>query len=662
MLTAWLRKSPFVGPSRRPNRLSEALFTPSISYEGPSMEPVYTQVSRDLDAVQTSVEELENGNNAAVTWWSAERLRTWSTRPWNQDGKQLPLVHHASVGIEVKFRDFAALSSWVGEHITNIEGFQVTNIGWALTAKRRDELVGQVRKQAVHDAIERAQQYADALGLGEVSPVAIADAGMLNANLRPDGGYGQVTTAARAEVGQAGRGSGIDLRPRDIEVGASVDARFAVAGSEPSVSISSTEAEELREPGFGMVEERDPDADVGEFRDDDAGYLAWLAAHPEGYVLNIARSYSANAARVHHADCWTISGEHPSRGALTGPYVKICAEQIAELDQWTINQVGAPVVRCGTCHPPGPTAQPNSIEPTDQAVAVTESEVRYDIRGPAANSAVVEAWADDYIRFEHLPDWQRYLRDEIRSRCRQLKPSKEEVLHATFFGSKHPKADVENVLLYNIDSFKVAGGNGIRFEHGTGMLPHPDCAEYQFGYSYALVPRSGDFVHWRHGRILAAFDWTDVDAFGSEKQLAPVWLALSRGQVEVFDRAVADAPFALRIEVRPPYGRQPVWGGLLKGILDGVVCALQAHTDTAVLPEAAARLATTLPADSVEIETHLLDQRRAALGAVHRLVSPYRNGVKWDPSDHLCVAGELLTAEPVDNRWAIKGEVIEVSR
>lgn len=143
------------------------------------MEPVYTRVARDLDVVQKSVAELKNGDDAAVTWWSAERLRTWSTRPWNQDGKQLPLVHHASVNIEVKFRDFAALSAWVGEHVTNTEGFQLTNIRWALTAKRRDELIRQVREQAVHDALERAQLYADTLGLGKISPVAIADAGML---------------------------------------------------------------------------------------------------------------------------------------------------------------------------------------------------------------------------------------------------------------------------------------------------------------------------------------------------------------------------------------------------------------------------------------------------------------------------------------------------
>ena len=46
---------------------------------------------------------------------------------------------------------------------------------------------------------------------------------------------------------------------------------------------------------------------VREFRDDDAGYRAWIAAHPDGYVINIARSHSATEARVHHAGCRTIN-------------------------------------------------------------------------------------------------------------------------------------------------------------------------------------------------------------------------------------------------------------------------------------------------------------------------------------------------------------------
>jgi len=75
-----------------------------------------------------------------------------------------------------------------------------------------------------------------------------------------------------------------------------------------------------------------------EFRDDDAGYLAWLATNPDGFVLNIARSYSATEARVHLSGCWTISGQ--SRGSsLTGSYVKVCALQLAELERWATDHV-----------------------------------------------------------------------------------------------------------------------------------------------------------------------------------------------------------------------------------------------------------------------------------------------------------------------------------
>lgn len=196
----------------------------SIGYEGPEMQPVYDQVARDLEAVKNSVVRLKDGPHAAVTWWSAEQLRTWSKRPWNSDGEQLPLVHHANVGIAVKFRDFSALSRWVGEHIEGTEGFSTSHVKWALTSKRRDGLFRQVRTDAVRDAVTRAQQYADALGLGKVDPIAIADAGMLGASLQPEGAH--EAAYLRGGVGGASGGPDIELVPEDIEVSATVEARF----------------------------------------------------------------------------------------------------------------------------------------------------------------------------------------------------------------------------------------------------------------------------------------------------------------------------------------------------------------------------------------------------------------------------------------------------
>jgi hypothetical protein len=398
-----------------------------------------------------------------------------------------------------------------------------------------------------------------------------------------------------------------------------------------------------------------------EFRDDDAGYQAWLATHPDGYVVNIARSHNATTARVHHAYCQTINRQNSSDGARTGPYIKVCAQHLTELEQWASEHVGEAIPLCGACHPASEAKPHSSVKPTEQESAPTLASHSY-IRGPAADSAVVEAWADDYIRFERRPPWQDHLRDEVRRRCRQLEPPAGQVLHARFFGSKLKNADVENLALYNIDSFRIAGRNGIRFEHGGNAPPAPDGAAYRFGYCYSLAPRSGIFTHWRQGRTLAAFDWTDLGAFGGEKKLAQVWLALSRGGATVFGPAAPETPFGVRVQVRPPHGQHPAWGGLVKGIFDGVICAFQAHLDTSVLPEAAARLAEVLAADPAEIAGRLLDQRRSVLGSRRRLVSPYREGVKWDPSDHLCVAGELLAAEPIDDRWSISGELVELSR
>lgn len=201
----------------------------TLGYEGPAIEPVYERVVRDLDAVKSSITPLHHPDAGPVTWWSTGRVRTWAQRPWNNEGKQLPLVHHASVDIEVKFSDFTALSRWVGGHVTDTGGFSLSRIEWALTAKHREELVKQVHTRAVQDAVIRAQVYADALGLGPVRPVAIADAGMLGHS--PAGSSGQGMMRAMAAPAGKGGAPELEFSPADIEVSMSVDAKF-VAGQE----------------------------------------------------------------------------------------------------------------------------------------------------------------------------------------------------------------------------------------------------------------------------------------------------------------------------------------------------------------------------------------------------------------------------------------------
>lgn len=107
---------------------------------------------------------------------------------------------------------------------------------------------------------------------------------------------------------------------------------------------------------------------VEEFRNDDDGYLAWVATHPEGYVTNILGAYSLATARTHRAVCRTIQGRPPRGGMWTGPkYVKWCAQRLADLDQRAVDLVGGPARRCGTCLPAGAAGQPGSSAQANNA-------------------------------------------------------------------------------------------------------------------------------------------------------------------------------------------------------------------------------------------------------------------------------------------------------
>jgi len=193
----------------------------TLAYEGPAPQPVYDRLARDLDTVKAALGDLHDPERGPVTWWATQQVRTWAQRPWNQDGKRLPLVHHAAVGLQAKFRDFGRLTAWVGALVGSVEGFRLDGVDWALTEQRRAELERDVRTRAVRDAARRAQHYADALGLGPVRPVAIADAGMLGAPPVAGGGAAYARMAAH-ESGAAE----LALVPEDIEVSAEVDARF----------------------------------------------------------------------------------------------------------------------------------------------------------------------------------------------------------------------------------------------------------------------------------------------------------------------------------------------------------------------------------------------------------------------------------------------------
>jgi hypothetical protein len=84
------------------------------------------------------------------------------------------------------------------------------------------------------------------------------------------------------------------------------------------------------------------------FVDDDDGYRQWIRAHPDGFVINTARSPSPAYVMLHRASCRTISGD-PARGIRwTRDYIKFCGER-AELDEFARRQIGGSANPCRRC-------------------------------------------------------------------------------------------------------------------------------------------------------------------------------------------------------------------------------------------------------------------------------------------------------------------------
>lgn len=202
----------------------------TVAHDGPERAPVFEKTTRVAGALSEALTGLHDADRGPVTWWSYDQVRVWSERPWNNEGRQLAPVYHATVSISAKFSDFDALARWV-ETIATQAGVSVGSITWDLTEAHRLEVTEAARRLAVADAVAKATVYASSVGLGAPVALAIADPGMLGDGAAPGGGGGFERMAFKSQAApmmamDAGGGGSLSFTPEQIEVSAAVDARF----------------------------------------------------------------------------------------------------------------------------------------------------------------------------------------------------------------------------------------------------------------------------------------------------------------------------------------------------------------------------------------------------------------------------------------------------
>ncbi|GAA4053990.1 SIMPL domain-containing protein [Agromyces indicus] len=191
----------------------------TVGSSGGDREPLLRDVAEAHERLLEDVRELEA--SGVLDTWSAGQLRVWSHRPWNAEGRQLPLVHQANADVEVVFSDLSALGGWLGR-VTGAPHLTLGGIEWRLTDATRDRVLEEAQRAAVADAVRKAAVYAEALGLGAPVAIELADSGMLTTPQPMPRPHQAVMMRAMALDGAPEA----EIAPAKLVMEASVDARF----------------------------------------------------------------------------------------------------------------------------------------------------------------------------------------------------------------------------------------------------------------------------------------------------------------------------------------------------------------------------------------------------------------------------------------------------
>lgn len=220
------------GSATHRHRAERGVVHLSVGFEGDDRE----QVVRDTAAVHARLTEQATAwrRQGAATWWSAQSVTVAVvteavTGAMTERGDGADVTRASSVvrfrtraAVDVRFSDFDALATWVGD-VAVEPGVSIEWVEWSLSHARRPEVEKAVRVAAIADAVGRAGDYAEALGLGQPTLQSVFEPG-----LRPgaSGGTSPFGLARAAATFSTGGPTTFDLHPDDIEVSAEVSADF----------------------------------------------------------------------------------------------------------------------------------------------------------------------------------------------------------------------------------------------------------------------------------------------------------------------------------------------------------------------------------------------------------------------------------------------------
>ncbi|KOT29106.1 periplasmic immunogenic protein [Streptomyces caelestis] len=131
-------------------------------------------------------------------------------------------AHHGTAHLTADLGDFTAL----GALVTRLADLDLTRVDGPLWILRPDSPAHrEARRQAVHDALRRAREYAEALGTTLTALIELTDTGTGTGHPDP---FARTRSTAFAVATEDAPPPPLDLEPRRQHVHAEVDARFTL--------------------------------------------------------------------------------------------------------------------------------------------------------------------------------------------------------------------------------------------------------------------------------------------------------------------------------------------------------------------------------------------------------------------------------------------------
>ncbi|MDT0389599.1 SIMPL domain-containing protein [Streptomyces dubilierae] len=134
-------------------------------------------------------------------------------------------TYHGSVHVTAEVTDFTAL----GELTTRLADLDLTRVDGPWWALRPDSPAHrEARKKAVTEAVQRAREYAEALGTTLAALVELADIGAENSPPAYPQAPGRMRSAVFAGAAESTPAAPLDLEPQRQHVHAQINARFTM--------------------------------------------------------------------------------------------------------------------------------------------------------------------------------------------------------------------------------------------------------------------------------------------------------------------------------------------------------------------------------------------------------------------------------------------------